>query len=183
MNGKKIISTLYHIITTSLFIVLIFTMILIVSSNLTEKDTSLFGYQFKFVLSGSMEPNIKTGSVIAIKSKVDKTDLNKGDVITFLTKNESIVTHRIVNISKNKEQYITKGDANNREDVNPVIIENIIGKYSGFTIPFLGYIIGFVSSPQGFFLFLIIPGVILIINSVVIFRRVIRHTSQSKEID
>ena len=180
MKWKKSIRIFNNILTTLLFIALLFTMILVVSSNLTGEDTSLLGYQLKSVLSGSMEPDIKTGSIIAIKSGIDMTDLEEGDVITFFTEEESFVTHRIVEIPKEGGQYITKGDANNRNDLNPVLAENIIGEYKGFTIPFAGYLIGFSSSKTGIFILLIVPGILLTIHSFIIIWRVMHYVSRSE---
>ena len=47
------------------------------------------GYQFKSVLSGSMEPTFLTGSIIAIEPTKDGSKYQKGDVITFKEKDEN----------------------------------------------------------------------------------------------
>ncbi len=69
------------------------------------------------VVSGSMEPNIKLGSVVLVKPV---SDYKIGDVITFgeITKTKAPITHRIadIKISGNQKVYITKGDANNTAD-------------------------------------------------------------------
>jgi|SRR5699024_610728 len=172
---KKLSNIFNTTLTILIYIILLFIIILIFSSKLTSGDTNLFGYQLKSVLSGSMEPNIKTGSIIAINSDIDKKKLTEGDVITFSGDNNSVVTHRIAEIPKDDKQYITKGDANNANDLNPVPPENVIGKYTGFTIPFVGYLLGFTSSDFGIILFLIIPGIILTSYSVVVFWRVTQY--------
>jgi len=176
---KKLINISNITLTILLYIILLFVIVLIFSSKLTGEDTNLFGYQLKSVLSGSMEPNIKTGSIIAINSDIDKEKLREGDVIAF-SEDGSVITHRIVEILK-EEQYITKGDANNANDLNPVPAESIIGKYSGFTVPFVGYILSFTPSNYGIILFFIIPGVILVIHSFVLFWRVIQYVGQSEK--
>ena len=48
------------------------------------------GYQFKSVLSGSMEPTFLTGSIIAIEPNKDGSKYQKGDVITFKEKKLSL---------------------------------------------------------------------------------------------
>lgn len=48
------------------------------------------GYQFKSVLSGSMEPTFLTGSIIAIEPTKDGSKYQKGDVITFKEKDEKL---------------------------------------------------------------------------------------------
>ena len=73
------------------------------------------------VKTGSMIPTIKVSDYIMIyKSK----ELKKGDIVTFKFEN-SLVTHRIVNIKDNK--ITTRGDANNIND-DEIDISAVIGK-------------------------------------------------------
>ena len=60
--------------------------------------------------------------------------------------------------------YRTKGDNNNAEDMNPVLSENVVAEYTGFTVPNVGYFINFSQSKNGAFL-LLIPGFLLLIYS------------------
>lgn len=83
----------------------------------------IFGYSCLKVITGSMEPEIKAGENIIIKKC---KEYKIGDIITYVTKDLEIVTHRIV--SKEEEVYYTKGDANNIEDYNPISISQICGK-------------------------------------------------------
>ena len=92
------------------------------------------------VMSGSMSPNIKTGSVTFIDTNTDFEDIKKGDVITFLI-GDSFVTHRAVDITA--DGVITKGDANNKRDVWTVTNDMYYGK-ALFSIPYLGFLIVFI---------------------------------------
>lgn len=83
----------------------------------------LFGYSCLKVITGSMEPEIKAGENIIIKKC---KEYKIGDIITYVTNELEIVTHRIV--SKEEELYYTKGDANNSQDYNPISISQIYGK-------------------------------------------------------
>src|SRR5690349_6684253 len=68
-------------------------------------------YQAYVVLSGSMEPNIHTGSVV-VSTAVDPSTLKVGDVITFIRPGDSeSVTHRIIQIkgSTQGKSFVTKG--------------------------------------------------------------------------
>lgn len=115
-----------------------------------------------------MEPEIKTGSVIAVKPVEDSTDFKVNDIITFVDSRNQIVTHRIIDVigSGENQQYVTKGDNNEHPDVEPVLRENVIAKYSGFTIPYLGYFIEFAKSQKGAVFLFIVPGVLLLIYAV-----------------
>lgn len=162
---KAILSWINHLITFILFTLLLAVAFLVISTRASGGEPSLFGYQLKIVLSGSMEPEIKTGSVIAVKPVEDKTDLKVNDIITFVDSRNQIVTHRIIDVigGEGNKQYVTKGDNNEHPDVEPVIRENVIAKYSGFTIPYLGYFIKFAKSQKGAVLLFIVPGVLLLI--------------------
>ena len=74
----------------------------------------IFKYTPVVVLSGSMEPTFKVGSVIYYKP-IPLEQLKAGDVITFEMKQGTLVSHRIVSIDGNLIE--TKGDANEIADV------------------------------------------------------------------
>lgn len=160
MKWKKYLNMVVNLIMSALFITLIFSIFLIVSSKASGEEPNFFGYQLKTVLSGSMEPKFKTGSIIAIRLTDVNDQFNKNEIITFRTKENILVTHRIVDVQGN--EYITKGDSNDGADVEPVLSQNIIGKYTGFTIPYIGYAMNFANSKLGSALLLIIPGLYLI---------------------
>lgn len=118
------------------------------------------------VLSGSMEPSIKTGSVVVVKPV---KDYKIGDAITFgpYSKKKAPITHRIYDIKVVEGQpiYITKGDANNAPDIREIQKKDIVGKVL-FSIPFVGYAVSFAKQPLGFFLIIIIPAAIIIIDEI-----------------
>ena len=103
---------------------------------------SLFNYKPLIVLSGSMEPTFKVGSIIYY-TEVAKEDIAKGDVITFELENKTLVTHRVINIENDK--YQTKGDANNSPDAEKIKFEQIKGETTNVTIPYIGYYIKYVN--------------------------------------
>ena len=87
-----------------------------------QKIMSLFGFSCLKVISGSMEPEIKIGDNIIIKKC---KNYEEGDIITFIS-NDEIITHRISSIID--DNYYTKGDANNCNDLEPIKINQIFGK-------------------------------------------------------
>lgn len=104
------------------------------------------------VLSGSMEPNYHVGSLIYVK-EVDYRELQVGDAITYLLSQDTVVTHRIVEILQDEEEpetlrFFTKGDANEFADGSSVHYKNIIGK-PVFSIPYLGYLSDYIQRPPG----------------------------------
>lgn len=98
------------------------------------------------LLSGSMEPELKTGSLVLINTNERNPDI--GDIITYRMGTQK-VTHRVTGTSDGK--YLTKGDANQYMDANPVASSQIVGKVF-YKIPFLGYIIAKIQSKTGIIL-------------------------------
>lgn len=98
----------------------------------------LFGITPYIVESGSMEPVIHTGAVAFINTK--DTEIEVGNIVTYAVGNDTgkLVTHRVVR--QDGEQWITKGDANDTEDLTPVENSQVIGTYL-FSIPQVGYLL------------------------------------------
>src|SRR5690554_6637494 len=109
---KKIAS---GVLNTVLFAALILLVFVVISTKASGGEPEVFGYQLKTVLSGSMEPEFKTGSIIAVKPGGDMTRFQEGDVITFMEGDNKLITHRIVDVVESGEHvmYETKGDNNN----------------------------------------------------------------------
>ena len=129
----------------------------------------VFGYEIYTVISGSMEPAIPTGSLVYI-ADTDPEEIVEGDVIAFYggasgnraedrvdsagsgagaaDSGASIITHRVVSNSVIMGEFITKGDANEKEDINPVSYDNYIGKVQ-LSVPMAGYAAELFTSTQG----------------------------------
>ncbi|WP_246206707.1 signal peptidase I SipW [Virgibacillus ihumii] len=173
-------------VTAFLFIILIFMVLIVISSKASGGEPSIFGYQFKTVLSGSMEPTFQTGSIIAVQAVNNASKLKKGDVITYKIDKTTTVTHRIHEVkgTGNQTKYITKGDNNDNRDFKPVLPENVEAVYTGFTVPFVGYFMHFAQSKEGTALLVILPGVLLLIYSVIMiwksFKEIDRHKKKEE---
>ncbi|MCM3734816.1 signal peptidase I [Bacillus cytotoxicus] len=161
---KLVWKVMSNIISFVLFTIMVVLAFVVISSKASGSDPTVMGHQFKSVLSGSMEPTFLTGSIIAIEPTKDGSKYKKGDVITFKEKDNKIITHRIIDVKNinGKVTYETKGDNNNGPDLNPVLAENVIGKYADITVPYVGYLLSYANSKAGAALLLIIPGVLLL---------------------
>lgn len=144
--------------TVIVAIVLLFAIVLV--------GFKIFGYQIYTVMSGSMEPVYHVGSLIYVK-EVDTDTLEKGDVITFMADEDTVVTHRIDEIVIETDEdgvetrkFRTKGDANDVTDGSLVHYKNVLGK-PVFSIPLLGYLAFYIQQPPGIYIALVI-GTLLI---------------------
>ncbi|MEN6518783.1 MAG: signal peptidase I [Methanospirillum sp.] len=123
----------------------------------------IVGWHVNVVLTGSMEPAVHAGSLI-ITRPVAPDAIAVGDIIIFKSVvGETFTAHRVVGITKEPElRFITKGDANNGSDPNPVAPGQVAGLLF-LQIPYLFYIFALVRTPLGLVLMIAIPAAILIV--------------------
>ncbi len=109
----------------------------------------LMGYDVYTITSGSMEPKIPTGSLVYVKA-AEPQDVAPEDVIVFLGGQDggTVITHRVVENQEKDRAFITKGDANEANDVTPVPYERLLGRVER-SVPVLGYFLPAVSTLQG----------------------------------
>ncbi len=130
------------------------------------------GYEPKYsiytIISGSMHPTIKVYDTI-INERVDNpSDIQVGDVITFVSTSlltpGTTITHRVVGITEDSDGeacFRTKGDYNGVEDQSCAKFRNIIGKVI-LKIPQLGRVQFFLASRAGWLLCILLPAVYII---------------------
>lgn len=137
------------ILSVILIPILIINCLIIFQAN-TNKDKvpSVFGHKPFIVLSGSMENEIKIGDLIVVKN-VNPEKLVKGDVIAFRDAQNTVTTHRIIDLveDNNNTYFVTKGDNNSSQDQNLVEYKDVEGIYS-FRVPGVGNVLNSLSSPM-----------------------------------
>ena len=116
----------------------------------------IFGLKPEVVTTGSMSPTYNIGTIIYYK-KVDQSEIQVGDAISYHMNNGEIVTHRVIEIENGN--YITKGDANNIKDASPVPYDRVAGKIVGPVIPWLGFAVAFINTH--IFVIFIVVGILL----------------------
>lgn len=90
----------------------------------------LAGARVYYEKTGSMEPAIEQGSLLFVKKQ---TKYKQGDIVVFYAEYEGqilCVTHRISQVLPDG-RYITKGDANEREDRCIILQQDISGQVLG----------------------------------------------------
>lgn len=152
----KIVRKIWNFITTLLVVAIAALAIALVGVRLISLELYI-------VLSGSMEPTYPTGSVLYVK-ETDPYTLEQGDVITFRLVEDTIATHRIVEVTEDESgslAFRTKGDANEVEDASLVPAANVVGS-PVFHIPQLGYLVAFIQEPPGTYLAIVVAAVVLL---------------------
>lgn len=118
----------------------------------------LWGKKPLVVISGSMEPILKVGGILYYE-QINIDDFKVDDILVYQL-NDHIVSHRILKIDK--DGFITKGDNNSSVDSYIVYKENIIGKGTNWSIPYIGYYADFIYNHK--YLLLIIVGFIVLLD-------------------
>lgn len=177
--GKKIVSSL----VTLLLVCTVFLCFSVVMQVLNRGYASIGGYSLFRVVTGSMEPEIFAGELIASKS-VDIDTLEVGDVICFRSKSPQMlgrsITHRVIGRSVDTEgnvQLLTKGDANLAVDEYYVTQDNLIGVvvWQSHTDSFLSDFVGFFSNKISFLACIALPCLLI---AGLIFRDCVKNVKQ-----
>ncbi len=155
----RLIRKIWNILSSILVALVVLLALLLVGVRLT-------GLRVFTVLSGSMEPAYPVGSLIYVK-EVDCAGLKSGDVITFLLDEDTVVTHRIVEVVPDENdasvlRFRTKGDANEAADGALVHCYNVIGT-PVFRIPKLGYLANYIQHPPGTYVAIAAGAVLLLL--------------------
>ena len=138
-KGRKVFPALYSVLGTVILLA-------VMGAFLPLTVPRLLGYEIYEVVSGSMEPEIPVGSILYV-GEMQPEEVKEGDVIAF-EKGGATVTHRVEENRYVEGEFITKGDANSREDMEPVKYESLIGKVV-FHLPVLGTLMSLMSGHAG----------------------------------
>ncbi|MBR4282103.1 MAG: signal peptidase I [Clostridia bacterium] len=165
-TAKKVLSILgkstYYIIFGVVILFLIVNVYSILAAKVMKQQVpKVFGYAYQLVLTDSMkgtEPDSFPGHTLIVIKEQEKYEV--GDIVTFSTGSEITTTHRIV--GENDGMFITKGDFNNTEDIEPLDKKNIHGKVMWHS-EYLGKILFNVRSPLGIIVLLFIGFLMLYI--------------------
>ena len=163
----------------SFFLAIVLAMVALFASFSGEQNgKEIFGHKALIVTSDSMSKSplsegekifFEAGDLIIIKKIEDPASLKVGDVITFFSYNPDsmgkTVSHKIREIKYSAvgevTGIITYGINTGVNDLVEVKPEHLIGKYV-FKISNVGHLFSFLKTPRGFYLSVLIPGVLLI---------------------
>lgn len=119
---KKISKYIVDFLTAIVFCFLIMIIISKVSMLFTGKQYfEIFGYSVFTVATGSMEPTISQNDIVIVKKT---NDIKVNDIVTY-EKEGNYITHRVISMSD--DTLVTKGDANNTNDIS-VPRSSLVGK-------------------------------------------------------
>ena len=146
------------------------------------------GEVIQFLTTRPTDDHIEVDDLIIVK-KVDTGTLKVGDIISFIDKQGTVTTHRIIGVTtdeQGKPAFHTKGDANNTDDKGTegfIKAEKVVGIYKS-RIPKLGAFIYFLQKPLGMVIFIGVPVILFIVYDVIRRTKLAKKTkSQSDELE
>lgn len=115
------------------------------------------------VMSGSMEPRIHTGDVVA-EQKIAPLQMRSGDIVTFQDPDVPgrMITHR-VRSTRTRDgivSVVTKGDANNTVERWTVPVDGHVGRVQ-YRVAHVGYALVAMRTPFGKIVLIILPALLL----------------------
>lgn len=125
----------------------------------------LFGLTPYAVISGSMEPAYPVGSLIYVRD-ASPSDVTVGEAIAFRLPSGTLVAHQVYEIDTDAQVFRTQGIANRSDggtvlhDAKPVAFDQLVGKPVA-SVPLLGYVNAFLTSPPGIFMIVVVLGVLI----------------------
>ena len=175
IKNKKMTKKIFKYIMLNILIVLF-----VINSILSfEENTHILGIYMFNIVSGSMEPTLEVNDVVVVQ-KCDMLELQKGDIITF-NQEGRIISHRILNVTKEKGivKFETKGDNNEIPDPDLVEQEQVYGKVL-FKIKKIGTFIDYIQNARGFINIAIFAMIVYILVSLKDKQKKIRKMKRKK---
>lgn len=165
--GHKILTVIGTILCVLLIPVLVINCTLIIKSYTHSDQVPSVGGTFPMIiLTDSMVPEFASGDLI-ICHTAEPEDVQVGDIICFYDpagNGTSTVTHRVEEVTTDtdgKIAWVTKGDANNTEDLRIVPADNLVGVYRS-RLAGLGNVAMFMQTTQGLILCVLCPMILLV---------------------
>lgn len=174
-KAKRLLKAIVNIVFVVLIVLLVAVTVMSLLARIGGSGNLLFGkYGFGRIVTGSMEPDIPTGSFVLVE-KTDPDMLQVSDVVMFLSDDPDVpegmpVSHRIVRIEYDEDgtrRFITKGTANPIEDTYPVYDDAVIGKVIMHSV-FLGHVVGFSQQSYIYPILIVLLAINLVLNLVIV---------------
>lgn len=164
--GKKLFKIFAITIKTITIIALAAFILVVCMQRFSNNKVAIFNFRLFSVVSQSMTPVYDIGDVLVAK-EVEPSKIKEGDIVSYLGTSgnfsNKVITHRVVNIEKREDgkyYYRTKGDANIVED--PIVVEDQLYGVVVYKSVLLSLVYRIVGTQIGFFLFIIIPILVII---------------------
>lgn len=137
-NGKIVV----YLLLSLIFIVLFSSFPLL---------SKMFQYQLQPVTANIGGSSVKSGSAIIMR-QIDPYEIfTKGEIITYYKSNSLLLTEivKVIVMPDGSAAFLTSENDNRGATHELVLASNVVAKYTGTTIPYIGYLLEFTRSLNG----------------------------------
>ncbi len=162
--SRKVFRTIKKAVNIAFIALLVPFLAFAVYSKLINGVAMIGGQGVIAVASGSMsvkneanpylaniDNQFNTYDIITLEKVESTSELGLYDVIAYVNNEGVNVIHRIVGFQPTVDgmRYVTRGDSNNMDDSYKPSIDDVLGKYTGTRVPYVGVFIMFLQSISG----------------------------------
>ena len=183
-RAKRVLSVVGFAAALILFATALFVFFSTMSAKRENRPPTFFGYSFSIVVTGSMEPEIRVGELLAVKP-VEMDEIEVGQDIVFVSLSGAIagerVVHRVVEKGTDDEGIYFRTEGINNHgiaDTDKVHAANFVGLAAGHSM-FWGRILGFFSHTETMLWLLLL--LIVIPFAVKQIAKIVRAAGEAKE--
>ena len=108
----KVLTFLTNLLVAVALVAAASAVLFVFGGDTEANEAFIGGYKPLVVLSGSMEPQLRTNGIVIVRM-VDYRSVETGDIVS-VRRGEAFVTHRVTEVGH--EGLTTKGDANDTAD-------------------------------------------------------------------
>lgn len=131
LQNAKIKKIFIKIIYSIGVIAILYNMIFLIHKTITQKEyLEIFGISFLHMNGDLMKDDLRKNDLVIVK-QINENEINVGDIIAYSI-NGKIRINKVFNIyyddNIRKVVYITKSNKNFQPDIEPIQINQIIGK-------------------------------------------------------
>lgn len=163
-KSKRIYDRVKKILSSVAIVFLLIFLVFSIISKIQNGVIMMFNRGIIAVATGSMSEKHKDNTdlqaldnqfmaydIIVLEDVKSPGELNKYDVISYVNDEGVNIIHRIVNIEQTASgvRYVTRGDANNATDKYKPTFDDVVGRYTGQRVPFIGLFAMFLQSYSG----------------------------------
>ena len=169
IKENKILKVIGNILYFLLFVLVILLLLVVIMQRASDNSISVAGVRMFTVATGSMEPVYEVGDVL-ISKEISPEDIKIDDDVVYRGEKGSfdgkIVTHRVIDIQKDGEDYriTTKGVANTEKD--PEITQDQVYGKVVYKVRTLSLIAKLISNIYIFYFIIFIPIAIIIYRQI-----------------
>lgn len=153
----KVLTFLTNLLVAVALVAAASAMLFVFGGDTEANEAFIGGYKPLVVLSGSMEPELRTNGIVVVRM-VDFGDIERGDVIS-VRRGEAFVTHRVVEVGD--DGLTTKGDANDSADAVLVSADEQVARVV-HTFNAVAPVVRALRTGEGIFPFVIAPSLAVV---------------------